>query len=80
MRNINYYLFSLFMGAISTFLFHVNQKSENNCLPPRKTYIRFFIFSTLLSLVSIYSYLYINNLVGPNYRDNLEILTGTPNF
>ena len=76
---MNYYLFSLITGIIATIIFYCIQYCQKNKLN-RESYIKFFIYSTLLSLLSIYGYLSINNMINFDLRNNIPILTGKANF
>ena len=75
---MNYYFFSTVVGIITTICFALEQKGKNNILC-KKDYIKFFIFSSLLSLFSIYGFLYVNKL-HLNYRSQIPILTGKASF
>lgn len=76
---MNYYLFSLIIGLISTLIYYCIQNYQKKYVT-RDSYIKFLIWSSLLSLVSIYGFLYVNNMLFFNLKNNIPILTGKPNF
>lgn len=75
---MNYYIFSILIGIITTIIFYFERKTKKIFLT-RKDCIKFFIFTSLVSLFSIYGYLHINK-IHLNYKESIPILTGNPSF
>ena len=67
------------MGLVSVILLYLYNCREKHILEKKK-YIQYFIYSTLFSLSCIYGYLKLNQMSSLDYRNQLNILTGTPDF
>ena len=75
---MNYYLFCLIIGVITTIIYHLYNK-KNGLIIRQQDYIKFFIYSSLVSLASIYFYLKVNKL-DTECANSLQVLTGSPDF
>ena len=75
---MNYYIFSILVGIVTTIIFYLERKGKKIYLT-KKDCIKFFIFTSLISLFSIYGYLSLNK-IHLNYKESIPILTGKPSF
>ena len=76
---MNYYFLSIIIGFIGVIIFNIYNIYNKNLIK-KNNYIKFFIYTVIISISSIFIYLNINNLPFDGIRNQLPILNGEPNF
>ena len=82
--NSKTYIFSLFIGLSAVFIVYLDscQSKDKSCKVDKITYIKTFIFGSILSLLTSLFFCYGGNKFNLTKNNNVkqEILTGNPDF